>query len=97
MVEFAFAFSILMVLLLGIFEFARAYNVYQTITRAAREGVRMAVLPSSVYDQSQGQSQYIDNNQTYAKPDSPIFDGYIRPALLASSINPASSITTARR
>ena len=31
--EFAFVISLLMTLLLGIVTFARAYNVYQTITR----------------------------------------------------------------
>ena len=44
LVEAGFVLPILLMLLLGIFSFGRAYNVYQTITRAAREGARMAVL-----------------------------------------------------
>jgi Flp pilus assembly protein TadG len=32
----------------GIFEFGRAYQTWQVLTNAAREGARVAVLPSSV-------------------------------------------------
>lgn len=46
LVEVAIALPILLALLVGIFEFARAYNVQQVITNAAREGAREAVLPS---------------------------------------------------
>lgn len=88
-VEFALVFSLLMMLMLGIVVFARAYNVYQTITRAAREGARMAVLPASIYDQTKGANQYIDNSVTYSSPNSAIFDDYIKPALEAASLNPA--------
>lgn len=47
LVEVAIALPILLGLLVGIFEFARAYNVKQVITNAAREGAREAVLPST--------------------------------------------------
>lgn len=47
LVEVAIALPILLALLVGIFEFARAYNVQQVITNAAREGAREAVLPSA--------------------------------------------------
>jgi Flp pilus assembly protein TadG len=40
--EFAAVLPILMMLLLGIISFARAYNVYTTITYAAQEGARTA-------------------------------------------------------
>jgi Flp pilus assembly protein TadG len=45
-VEFAFIAPLLFTVLIGIFWFARAYNTYETITRAAREGVRFAVAPN---------------------------------------------------
>ncbi len=82
--EFALILTGLMVLTLGLISFSRAYNVYQTITRAAREGARVAVLPSSVYDGN----TYIGNNGTYTSPDSPIFLNYIKPALEAANLNP---------
>ena len=44
--EFALIFPILFSLLIGMFWMGRAFNVYQTITRAAREGARFAVAPS---------------------------------------------------
>jgi|SRR5215470_6597119 len=45
-VEMAFVLPILLTLLLGVFWFARAYNVYDTMTRAACEGARIAAAPS---------------------------------------------------
>src|SRR5690348_3478710 len=44
--EAALVLPILLTLLLGIFWMGRAYMVYETITRAAREGARYEVLPS---------------------------------------------------
>lgn len=43
LLEGALVLPLLFSLMLGIFWMARAYNVYQTITRAAREGTRLAV------------------------------------------------------
>lgn len=45
LVEFAIIVPILLALVVGIFEFGRAWNVYQVVTNAAREGVRLAVVP----------------------------------------------------
>ncbi len=45
-VEFAIVAPLLLALIIGIVWLGRAYNVYQTITRAAREGARFAVAPS---------------------------------------------------
>jgi len=87
--EFALIFTALMMMMLGIVVFSRAYSVYQTMTRAAREGARMAALPASVYEQTQGDNQYIDNSVSYTTPNSAIFDQYIKPALQAASLNPA--------
>ena len=47
MVETAIALPILLVLMVGIFEVGRAYETWQVLTNAAREGARMAVTPSS--------------------------------------------------
>lgn len=46
LVEAALILPVLLTLLFGIFWIGRAYNVYQTITRAAREGARFAAAPS---------------------------------------------------
>jgi Flp pilus assembly protein TadG len=44
LVEAAVVIPILLMLLLGIVTFGRAWNTYETITRAAREGAKEAVL-----------------------------------------------------
>jgi Flp pilus assembly protein TadG len=44
LVEFALVMPILLLLILGLIDFARAWNVYQVITDAAREGARTAVI-----------------------------------------------------
>jgi Flp pilus assembly protein TadG len=85
-VEFALIFATLMMLMLGIVEFARAYNVYQTITRAAREGARMAALPTSVYDSD----AFMDPGQTTTQANSAVFANYIAPALQAANLNPTA-------
>jgi len=45
--ELALALPILLALLVGIFEFGRAWNVRQVLTAAAREGARLAVIPGA--------------------------------------------------
>lgn len=47
LVEFALLLPILMGVVIGIFEFGRAWNVDQVLTNAAREGARLAVVPST--------------------------------------------------
>lgn len=46
LVEFAIVLVMLILLVVGICEFGRAWNVYQIITNAAREGARLAALPA---------------------------------------------------
>ena len=46
MVEAAITIPLLLVLMVGIFEVGRAYQTWQVLTNAAREGARMAVTPS---------------------------------------------------
>ena len=45
-VEMAFVIPVLLTLIIGIFWAGRAYNIYETIARAAREGARAAVTPT---------------------------------------------------
>ena len=47
MVETAITIPILLVLMVGIFEVGRAYEHWQVLTNAAREGARMSITPSS--------------------------------------------------
>ena len=50
LVEFAILIPILLGVVIGIFEFGRAWNVDQVLTNAGREGARLAVIPTSSVD-----------------------------------------------
>ena len=52
MVEFAIVVPILLLLIIGLVEFARAWNTQQVLTDAAREGLRNSVVanPHFTYD-----------------------------------------------
>lgn len=46
LIEAALTIPILLLIGVGIFEFGRAYQTWQVLTNAAREGARMAVVPA---------------------------------------------------
>jgi len=50
LVEFAIIIPILLAVLLGIVEFARAWQIQQVVTNAAREGARVRVIGTSEND-----------------------------------------------
>ncbi len=50
LVEFALVLPVLLIMLLGIIDFARAWNVYQVLTDAGREGAREAVVANGLDD-----------------------------------------------
>ncbi|HSK18053.1 MAG TPA: TadE/TadG family type IV pilus assembly protein [Longimicrobiales bacterium] len=52
-VEFALVMPILIVILFGIIEFARIWNTKQTLTDAAREGARIAVVNNAMVKPAQ--------------------------------------------
>jgi hypothetical protein len=86
MLEFALSVSFLMMLLMGVVTFARAFEIYQSIVRAAREGARVAVLPTCA---SCGNS-YLDPSSGVTQSNSAVFSNYIAPALQAANVNPNS-------
>lgn len=72
LLEMALTLPLLLVVSVSIFEFGRAYQTWQVLTNAAREGARIAVLPNvddaAVLDRvktyiSAGQLPPIDDNQ----------------------------------
>ena len=50
MVEFALILPVFIILVVGMLEFARAWNTYQVMVDAAREGARRAVVNDSKMD-----------------------------------------------
>ena len=47
LLEMAFTLPLLLLVCVGILEFGRAYQTWQVLTNAAREGARIAVLPGT--------------------------------------------------
>lgn len=79
-VEFAILAPLLIMILMGIMEFGRVYNVQATLTNAAREGVRVMA---------------ISNNQTSARTAAKNAASSLSPILLDSNITfSAASCTT---
>ncbi len=50
LLEAAITIPVILLIAVGIFEFGRAYQTWQVLTNAAREGARLAVLTSSTND-----------------------------------------------
>jgi len=57
-VEFALAFPLLLLLVLGIIDFGLLFQQYEVITNAAREGARVAVLPD--YEEADAEQRVRD-------------------------------------
>jgi Flp pilus assembly protein TadG len=55
LVEFALILPIILLLVVGMLEFARAWNLHQVMTDAAREGARRAVLADATNPKGQTQ------------------------------------------
>lgn len=80
LVEAAVVIPILLMLLLGIVSFGRAWDVYQTITRAAREGAKQAVLTPCA------DSSYCPGATTYTATD--IWTNFVDPVLQSAHMDP---------
>ncbi|MGX9900233.1 TadE/TadG family type IV pilus assembly protein [Arthrobacter sp. SA17] len=82
-VEFAILAPVLIMILMGIMEFGRAYNAQVALTNAAREGVRVMA---------------ISNNQTAARTSAKNAAPTLNPALVDSNItfSAASCVTDAQ-
>lgn len=75
--EVALSIPIMMLIILGLFSLGRVWDVYQTMTRAAREGVRQAVTTNCA----------TCGNTTYSS--SQVQSDFVYPALQAAGINTA--------
>ena len=49
-IETALTFPLMLLVAVGIFEFGRAYQTWEVLTNAAREGARVAILPNQASD-----------------------------------------------
>lgn len=98
LVEAALVIPMLLMLLLGTVWLGRAYNVYETITRAAREGARYAVLPScaTCNPANQMMETYTSAGTTSSPAclSSPTYEftNYVAPSLRASHLDPNNTV-----
>jgi Flp pilus assembly protein TadG len=88
LLEFAFIVPVLLMLLVGIFWIGRAFNIYETVTRAAREGARYAVLPSSVANGN----AFPDPLSGSCASNTNTFNNYVTPVLKADSLDPGAVV-----
>lgn len=86
LLEFAIVVPILLMVLIGIVWLGRAYNVYSTVTRAAREGAGYAALPSSV---ASGNS-FADIPSSSCSSNTNAYTDYVVPVLTSENLNPSS-------
>ena len=63
MVEFALVVPIFLLLLLGIVEFARAWNIYEVLTDAAREGARNVVVDNPTVSEADVETIIVEAGQ----------------------------------
>jgi Flp pilus assembly protein TadG len=69
LIEAAITVPIILLISVGIFEFGRAYQTWQILTNAAREGARLAVIEGSTDEQvRQRVSDYIKGGGVTAIP-----------------------------
>ncbi len=78
--EAALVLPVLLILLFGIISFGRAYNVYQTITRAAREGARELVLTTCATCSATGMQSYTASE---------VETNFVKPAIAAANLDPS--------
>ena len=69
LLEFAMILPLLLLLVLGLFEFARAWNTLQVMTDAAREAARRGVIASTPPPDSAGVSNTVDSALSRAALD----------------------------
>jgi Flp pilus assembly protein TadG len=80
-IETALTLPILLLVSVGIFEFGRAYETWEVLTNAAREGARVAILPGST-------SGAVDTRvRGYLQMGGLVHDGTVGVALTSTSVS----------
>jgi len=84
-VEFALVLPVLLLLVIGMLEFSRAYNVQISLTNAAREGARVMAIHD---DPTVAQSAAI----SAASPSVPLTAGQVSVTPSSCSANPGATV-----
>ena len=94
LVEAAFVLPVLLMILLGIIWMGRGYMIYETITRAAREGARYEVLPNCA---TCGNIPIDAPSSSCLSTASNTFQNHIGPALSAANLDPTQVASYCQR
>jgi Flp pilus assembly protein TadG len=95
LLETALVLPIVLLVAVGIFEFGRAFQTWQILTNAAREGARIAVLPGTTVSDIQSRVvTYIQQGQVpNATPAMVVVDQGVTMAIGATATASASIVT----
>ena len=92
LIEAAFTLPIMLLVCVGILEFGRAYQTWQVVTNASREGARVAVLPEYSDDSVRARVKtYLKNGGLPAA----IVDGVNTRVLITETTIPVGGAVTA--
>ena len=93
LIETAFTMPLILLVCVSIFEFGRAYQYWQVLTNAAREGARVAVLPGATDgDVTARVRQYLTAGQL-ALPTSATINIQAAEVSVGGANRPASTVT----
>ena len=94
LVEMALTLPLMLLVSVGIFEFGRAYQTWQVLTNAAREGARIAVLPGSTDQNVNARvQQYMSDGQLGGANDADVTINRTETIAMGAGTAPATRVT----
>ncbi len=94
LLEAAMTLPILLLIAVGIFEFGRAYQTWQVLTNAAREGARVSILPNATSGSVEARVRsYMQSGQLPAAATAPVAVNRSASVTVNGAAQSASEIT----
>ena len=94
LLEAAMTLPILLLIAVGIFEFGRAYQTWQVLTNAAREGARVSILPNATSGSVEARVRsYMQSGQLPAAATAPVAVNRSASVTVNGAAQAASEIT----
>jgi Flp pilus assembly protein TadG len=93
LLETAMTFPLVLVVCVGIFEFGRAYQTFQILSNAAREGARLAILPGATVTNVQDRVRQYLTSGSVANPSSANITVTSGTVSMGTGTSPSSIVT----
>ena len=94
LIETALTLPLVLLVAVGIFEFGRAYQTWQVLTNAAREGARVAILPNATVADAQSRVvAYMQGGQLGNYLNATVSVNQNTPLVVGASTEVASVVT----